>query len=189
MCDADRLGKLPLFLRFITPVVPFLVKGKRAYIWKGIIRFLTKTWLQRVLKCTKMCPSEPLDAVSTPTPPPANVKIKMVPRGKVVGFRCGTKNTKVPPKVRYGKQPKDFWVNVGLDLPMDWWGQQTESRPSLLYGGQWCYPLCCLNRKAVYRIPPLAQVQFPYSLWWEFHYLVVSVQNERIFMAWLMSYI
>ncbi|KAK1785158.1 hypothetical protein P4O66_018565, partial [Electrophorus voltai] len=43
---------------------------------------------------------EPLDAVTTPTSPPANVKIKVVPRGKVVGFRCGTKNTRVPPKVR-----------------------------------------------------------------------------------------
>lgn len=47
-----------------------------------------------------VCTSAPPEAGSTPTPPPANVKIKMVPRGKVVGFRCGTKNTKVPPKVR-----------------------------------------------------------------------------------------
>lgn len=53
-------------------------------------------WLFNMLVCS----SEPLDAVSTPTPPPENVKIKIVPRGKVVGFRCGTKNTRVPPKVR-----------------------------------------------------------------------------------------
>lgn len=54
------------------------------------------SWLFNMLVCS----SEPLDAVSTPTPPPENVKIKIVPRGKVVGFRCGTKNTRVPPKVR-----------------------------------------------------------------------------------------
>ena len=53
------------------------------------------------LSVTAICPFlEPLDAISTPTPPPANVKVKMVPRGKVVGFRCGTKSAKVPPKVR-----------------------------------------------------------------------------------------
>ncbi len=52
------------------------------------------SWLFNMLVCS----SEPLDAVSTPTPPPENVKIKIVPRGKVVGFRCGTKNTRVPPK-------------------------------------------------------------------------------------------
>ena len=45
-------------------------------------------------------PTEPLEAVTTPTTPPANVKIKMVSRGKVVGFRCGTKNPRSPPKVR-----------------------------------------------------------------------------------------
>lgn len=54
------------------------------------------------------CLPEPLDAVATPTPPPANVKIKMVPRGKVVGFRCGTKNPRSPPKVRSADQPFIF---------------------------------------------------------------------------------
>lgn len=46
--------------------------------------------------------TEPLEDVSTPTPPQANIKIKMVPRGKVVGFRCGTKTQRSPPKVRSG---------------------------------------------------------------------------------------
>lgn len=50
------------------------------------------------------CLPEPLEAVTTPTPPPANVKVKMVPRGKVVGFRCGTKNPRSPPKVRSADQ-------------------------------------------------------------------------------------
>lgn len=50
------------------------------------------------------CLPEPLEAVTTPTPPPANVKIKMVPRGKVVGFRCGTKNPRSLPKVRSADQ-------------------------------------------------------------------------------------
>ncbi|KAK3570278.1 hypothetical protein QTP86_017207 [Hemibagrus guttatus] len=66
----------------------------------------------------KHCPQrcdlcyEPPEAGSTPTPPPANVKIKMVPRGKVVGFRCGTKNTKVPPKVRWYKDGEQLLTSI-----------------------------------------------------------------------------
>uniref|UniRef100_A0AAR2KK81 Matrix metallopeptidase 23bb n=2 Tax=Pygocentrus nattereri TaxID=42514 RepID=A0AAR2KK81_PYGNA len=66
----------------------------------------------------KHCPQrcdlcyEPLDAVSTPTPPPANVKVKMVPRGKVVGFRCGTKNTRVPPKVSWYKDGEQLLTSI-----------------------------------------------------------------------------
>ncbi|XP_053478711.1 matrix metallopeptidase 23bb isoform X1 [Ictalurus furcatus] len=66
----------------------------------------------------KHCPQRcdlcyaPPEAGSTPTPPPANVKIKMVPRGKVVGFRCGTKNTKVPPKVRWYKDGEQLLTSI-----------------------------------------------------------------------------
>ncbi|XP_073345205.1 matrix metallopeptidase 23bb isoform X3 [Pagrus major] len=58
-----------------------------------------KTFMKK--NCPQRCDLcyEPLEAVTTPTPSPANVKIKMVPRGKVVGFRCGTKNPRSPPKV------------------------------------------------------------------------------------------
>ncbi|CAK6979946.1 matrix metallopeptidase 23bb isoform X1 [Scomber scombrus] len=55
---------------------------------------------------------EPLEAVSTPTPPPANVKIKMVPRGKVVGFRCGTKNPRSPPKVSWYKDGEQILNSI-----------------------------------------------------------------------------
>lgn len=48
--------------------------------------------------------AEPLEVVTTATPPAANTKIKMVPRGKVVGFRCGTKSTRSPPKIRSAHQ-------------------------------------------------------------------------------------
>lgn len=66
----------------------------------------------------KNCPQrcdlcyEPLDAVSTPTPPPENVKIKIVPRGKVVGFRCGTKSTRVPPKVSWYKDGEQLLTSI-----------------------------------------------------------------------------
>lgn len=59
--------------------------------------YLTK---KRISCLDLMLITEPLDVVTTPTSPPANVKIKMVPRGKVVGFRCGTKTHRSPPKVR-----------------------------------------------------------------------------------------
>lgn len=58
----------------------------------------------RLIASIISCLPEPLEAVATPTPTPANVKIKMVPRGKVVGFRCGTKNPRSPPKVRSAHQ-------------------------------------------------------------------------------------
>ncbi|XP_037533889.1 matrix metalloproteinase-23-like [Nematolebias whitei] len=52
--------------------------------------------------CPRRCDLcyEPLEVVATPTPSSANIKVKMVPRGKVVGFRCGTKSLRSPPKVR-----------------------------------------------------------------------------------------
>lgn len=56
--------------------------------------------LLRPHACVRLPATEPLEAVAMPTPPPANVKIKVVPRGKVVGFRCGTKTQRSPPKVR-----------------------------------------------------------------------------------------
>lgn len=46
-------------------------------------------------------PAEPLEAVATPTPPPANLKVKVVPRGKVVGFRCGARSPRSAPKIRW----------------------------------------------------------------------------------------
>lgn len=47
--------------------------------------------------CPRRCHlcSEPLEAVATPTPD--NIKVKLVPRGKVVGFRCGTRNPRSAP--------------------------------------------------------------------------------------------
>lgn len=73
--------------------------------WRRCARF----WSGRTTTVTLIsCLPEPLDAVATPTPPPANVKIKMVPRGKVVGFRCGTKNPRSPPKVRSADQALIF---------------------------------------------------------------------------------
>ncbi|XP_061575974.1 matrix metallopeptidase 23bb isoform X2 [Cololabis saira] len=50
----------------------------------------------------KNCPQrcdfcyEPLETVATATPPP-HLKVKMVPRGRVVGFRCGTRTPRAPP--------------------------------------------------------------------------------------------
>uniref|UniRef100_H2S9Y0 Matrix metallopeptidase 23bb n=1 Tax=Takifugu rubripes TaxID=31033 RepID=H2S9Y0_TAKRU len=62
---------------------------------------------QRRTFMKKNCPRrcnlcfEPLEALATPTSPPANLKVKMVPRGKVVGFRCGTKSPRPAPKIRW----------------------------------------------------------------------------------------
>ena len=55
---------------------------------------------------SRICPvpvlpvAEPLEMVAKPTAAPDNVKVKVVPRGKVVGFRCGTSNPRLTPKVR-----------------------------------------------------------------------------------------
>lgn len=55
----------------------------------------------KLTSCLDLVPtSEPLEVVATPTPASANIKVKMVPRGKVVGFRCGTKSLRSPSKVR-----------------------------------------------------------------------------------------
>ncbi|XP_061916789.1 matrix metallopeptidase 23bb isoform X1 [Entelurus aequoreus] len=64
--------------------------------------------------CPRRCDLcfEPLEAVATPTPPPANVKVKMVPRGKVVGFRCGTKNPRATPKVSWYKDGERIAASI-----------------------------------------------------------------------------
>nr|XP_043887501.1 matrix metallopeptidase 23bb [Solea senegalensis] len=71
-----------------------------------------KTFMKK--NCPQRCDLcfEPLEAVATPTPPPANVKIKMVPRGKVVGFRCGTKNPRSPPKVSWYKDGEQILTSI-----------------------------------------------------------------------------
>ncbi|KAG5836988.1 hypothetical protein ANANG_G00234480 [Anguilla anguilla] len=55
--------------------------------------------------CPRRCDLclEPLEDDTTPTSPPPNIKTKLVPRGKVVGFRCGAKNPRGPPKVSWYK--------------------------------------------------------------------------------------
>ncbi|MED6273912.1 hypothetical protein ILYODFUR_010895 [Ilyodon furcidens] len=73
---------------------------------------------RRKIFMRKNCPQrcdlcyEPLDVVATPTSPPANVKIKMVPRGKVVGFRCGTKSPRSPPKVSWYKDGEQILTSI-----------------------------------------------------------------------------
>ncbi|CDQ69256.1 unnamed protein product [Oncorhynchus mykiss] len=64
--------------------------------------------------CARRCDLcyEPLEAVTTPTPLPSNVKVKMVPRGKVVGFRCGTKNPRSPPKVSWYKDGEQLLISI-----------------------------------------------------------------------------
>ncbi|XP_023992410.1 matrix metalloproteinase-23-like isoform X2 [Salvelinus sp. IW2-2015] len=64
--------------------------------------------------CARRCDLcyEPLEAVTTLSPPPANVKIKIVPRGKVVGFRCGTKNPRSPPKVSWYKDGEQLVISI-----------------------------------------------------------------------------
>ncbi|XP_077421155.1 matrix metallopeptidase 23bb isoform X2 [Vanacampus margaritifer] len=69
-------------------------------------RLMKKTCPRRCRLC-----SEPPEAVATP-PPPANVKVKVVPRGKVVGFRCGTKNPPSPPKVSWYKDGERIAASV-----------------------------------------------------------------------------
>ncbi|KAM8903650.1 matrix metallopeptidase 23bb isoform 3-T3 [Spinachia spinachia] len=73
---------------------------------------------RRKIFMKKNCPQrcdlcyEPVEAVAMPTLPPANVKIKMVPRGKVVGFRCGTKNLRSPPKVSWYKDGEQILNSI-----------------------------------------------------------------------------
>ncbi|CAL1571230.1 unnamed protein product [Knipowitschia caucasica] len=40
---------------------------------------------------------------AAPTAPPAHLRVKTVPRGKVVGFRCGTRNLRNQRKIRWYK--------------------------------------------------------------------------------------
>ncbi|XP_072318261.1 matrix metallopeptidase 23bb [Eucyclogobius newberryi] len=49
---------------------------------------------------------------STPTPPTPNLKVKTVPRGKVVGFRCGTKNMRNYPKISWFKDGEQILGSV-----------------------------------------------------------------------------
>ncbi|XP_014894591.1 matrix metallopeptidase 23bb isoform X2 [Poecilia latipinna] len=71
-----------------------------------------KTFMRK--NCPQRCDLcyEPLDVVAMPTSPPANVKIKMVPRGKVVGFRCGTKSLRSPPKVSWYKDGEQILTSI-----------------------------------------------------------------------------
>ncbi|XP_013884198.1 matrix metallopeptidase 23bb isoform X3 [Austrofundulus limnaeus] len=69
--------------------------------------FMRKNCPQRCDLCYK-----PLEVVTTPTPPPANIKVKMVPRGKVVGFRCGSKTLRSLPKVSWYKDGEQILTSV-----------------------------------------------------------------------------
>ncbi|CAG02138.1 unnamed protein product, partial [Tetraodon nigroviridis] len=64
--------------------------------------------------CPRRCDLclQPLEAVATPTPPPANVKLKLVPRGKVVGFRCGSRNPRSAPKVSWYKDGEQILASI-----------------------------------------------------------------------------
>ncbi|XP_023677361.2 matrix metallopeptidase 23bb isoform X1 [Paramormyrops kingsleyae] len=55
--------------------------------------------------CPRQCDlcMEPLDAVTMPTPPASNIRVKLVPRGRVARFRCGANTPKTPSKVRWYK--------------------------------------------------------------------------------------
>lgn len=74
--------------------------------------------------------------VATPTSPPANVKIKMVPRGKVVGFRCGTKSLRSPPKVRSERVAPAPDQLIGL-------GQSEHTSPHFLHPLSSCGCVSC----------------------------------------------
>ncbi|KAM9813135.1 matrix metallopeptidase 23bb isoform X3 [Syngnathus typhle] len=65
----------------------------------GLCQRRKRLMLRTCPRRCRLC-SEAPEAMTTP-PPPANVRVKVVSRGKVVGFRCGTKNLPWPaPKVR-----------------------------------------------------------------------------------------
>ncbi|XP_071352458.1 matrix metallopeptidase 23bb isoform X3 [Trachinotus anak] len=105
----------------------FWILGKSRFSWKqGCLdkKRVCDPWARlgfcerRKTFMKKNCPQrcdlcyEPLEAVTTPTPSPANIKIKMVPRGKVVGFRCGTKNPRSPPKVSWYKDGEQILTSI-----------------------------------------------------------------------------
>ncbi|CAL8374610.1 matrix metallopeptidase 23bb [Gadus morhua] len=71
-----------------------------------------KTFMRK--NCPQRCELcfEPLEVVATPTAAPNNVKVKVVPRGKVVGFRCGTNNPRLAPKVRWFKDGEQLVSSV-----------------------------------------------------------------------------
>ncbi|KAM9734292.1 matrix metallopeptidase 23bb [Menidia menidia] len=71
-----------------------------------------KTFMRK--NCPRRCDLcyEPLEAVATPTPPPANLKIKTVPRGKVVGFRCGARRAQSPPQISWYKDGEQILASV-----------------------------------------------------------------------------
>ncbi|XP_077578829.1 matrix metallopeptidase 23bb [Stigmatopora nigra] len=64
-------------------------------------------------KCPRRCRScdEPPDADVTPAPPP-NVKVKVVPRGKVVAFRCGGRNLSSTPRASWYKDGERIGASV-----------------------------------------------------------------------------
>ncbi|KAM8822177.1 matrix metallopeptidase 23bb [Synchiropus picturatus] len=71
-----------------------------------------KTMMRK--NCAQRCHLcfEPPEAAATPTAPPANLKVKLVPRGRVVGFRCGTKSPRSPPKVSWFRDGEQISASV-----------------------------------------------------------------------------
>ncbi|XP_049581986.1 matrix metallopeptidase 23bb isoform X2 [Syngnathus scovelli] len=70
-------------------------------------RLMMRTCPRRCRLC-----SEAPEAMTT-LPPPTNVRVKVVSRGKVVGFRCGTKNPPWPaPKVSWYKDGERIAASV-----------------------------------------------------------------------------
>ncbi|KAM9820280.1 matrix metallopeptidase 23bb [Neosynchiropus ocellatus] len=71
-----------------------------------------KTMMRK--NCAQRCDLcfEPPEAPATPTAPPANVKVKLVPRGRVVGFRCGTKSPRSPPKVSWFRDGEQISASI-----------------------------------------------------------------------------
>ncbi|XP_036070718.1 matrix metallopeptidase 23bb isoform X3 [Oryzias melastigma] len=55
---------------------------------------------------------EPLEILTTPTAPSANIKVKTVPRGRVVGFRCGTKKPRPRSKVSWYKDGERILASI-----------------------------------------------------------------------------
>ncbi|XP_039899311.1 matrix metallopeptidase 23bb isoform X3 [Simochromis diagramma] len=105
----------------------FWILGKSRFSWKqGCLdkKRVCDPWARlgfcerRKTFMKKNCPQrcdfcyEPLEVVTTATPPAANTKIKMVPRGKVVGFRCGTKSTRFPPKISWYKDGEQILSSI-----------------------------------------------------------------------------
>ncbi|KAM9813136.1 matrix metallopeptidase 23bb isoform X5 [Syngnathus typhle] len=77
----------------------------------GLCQRRKRLMLRTCPRRCRLC-SEAPEAMTTP-PPPANVRVKVVSRGKVVGFRCGTKNLPWPaPKVSWYKDGERIAASV-----------------------------------------------------------------------------